>query len=133
MGLNSYKSFHGNMFVKLTGQQTQKLKEHVEGKRATDGMVCEVTGKSMMPGVRTIEVRDGNENRAGSVVDKEDGIERALELAVVGGVSRLDTPYQPSHCLVVFGTGFHSRYMFCRIATQSNHQHPPRACLCVFP
>lgn len=57
--------------------------EHIEGKKAADDTVCEVTGKTVMPGVRAVEARDRNENGAGTIVDKEDGIEGALQLAVI--------------------------------------------------
>ena len=57
--------------------------EHVEGKKAADDTVREVTGKTVMPGVRAVEAGDRNEKGASTIVDKEDGIEGALQLAVV--------------------------------------------------
>ena len=57
--------------------------ENVEGKRATHDTVCEVIGKTMVPGVRAVKAEDGNENEVSTIMDREDGIEGVLELAVV--------------------------------------------------
>ena len=37
----------------------------------------------MIPGVRASKAEDGNENEVSTIMDREDGIEGVLELAVV--------------------------------------------------